>query len=120
MELLISSLIYFGVSFAVMFLVYILIIYRRKKEYTDGKKQIEINYLVKKFNLDMRKTKYSTLKLVVSLLNSFIIAFVFTVLINLDVKYIWKLLIAFLILMVLIYSLYEIVGRILSKAENKE
>ena len=67
----------------------------------------------------MKITKYKTIKLIVSFLNSFIVAFTFTVIINLKIKYAYKLMVAFLIMFVLIYSLYEITGRILKKKELK-
>ncbi len=120
MNLWIKSLIYFGTTFIIVFLIYALFINRKKKEYVEGKKQLEINYLVKKFDLDMRITKYKNIKLIVSLLNSFIIAFTFAIIVNLKVNYVFKLLIAFAILMVLIYSLYEITGRILKSKEKKK
>ena len=120
MDIIVKSLIYFGVSFLAVLLIYLLIINRFRKEYKEGMKQVEIYYLIKRFNLDMRKTKYKSIKLIVSVLNSFIIAFTFTIVINLKVKYAYKLMIAFAIMFILIYSLYEIAGRILKSKQNKE
>lgn len=111
-------LIYFFSSFCVMFLAYLLFINRYRKDYNEGKLQLSINYIIKKYNLDMRKTKYKTVKLAVSLINSFIIAFTFTVIINIK-QYIWKMLVGFVILMILIYSIYDIVGKAFKKKENR-
>lgn len=119
MDFLITNSIYFGISFILVFLVYVLFINRKRKEYVEGKNQIDINYLVKKFDLDMRKTKYKKIKWLVTFINPFIISFTFTVLININGKYIIKLLIGFVVLFILIYSIYEIVGRTLKKKEDK-
>ena len=90
-----------------------------RKEYKEGKQQVEINYLISRFKLDMRVTKYKTVKFLVALLNSFIISVTFTIIINLKFKYVYKLMIAFVIMFILIYSLYEIVGRALKRKELK-
>jgi len=119
MSVIIESLISFSICFTLVLLVYLLFINKKRKDYNVGKNSIEINYLVNKFKLDIRKTKYKTLKLLSSFINSFIIAFTFALIINLKYKYILKLLIAFVIMFVLIYSLYEIAGRILKRRENK-
>ncbi len=119
MNFIINSLIYFGISFILIFLIYVIFINRKRKEYTQGKNQIDINYVIQKFNLDMRKTKYKTLKWVISIVNSFIISFTFTIIVNINGKYIIKLLIGFVILFILIYSIYEIAGRILKNQEEK-
>lgn len=120
MNIVIKSLISFGICFIVTLLIYLLFINRKRKEYVEGKGQVDIYYLVKKYKLDMRKTKYRTVKLVVAFINSFIISFTFALIANLKYKYVLKLLIAFVIMFVLIYSLYEIVGRILKRKENKD
>ena len=120
MNVIVKSLIYFGISFITVLLIYLLFINKKfRKEYKEGKEQVEIYYLIKRFKLNMRLTKYKTIKLIVSILNSFIVAFTFTVIINLKVKYVYKLMIAFLIMFILIYSLYEITGRILKRKELK-
>ncbi len=120
MNVIVKSLIYFGICFITVLLIYLLFINRKfRKEYKEGKEQVEIYYLIKRFNLNMKITKYKTIKLIVSFLNSFIVAFTFTVIINLKIKYAYKLMVAFLIMFVLIYSLYEITGRILKRKELK-
>ena len=109
MNVIVKSLIYFGICFITVLLIYLLFINKKfRKEYKEGKEQVEIYYLIKRFKLNMRLTKYKTIKLIVSILNSFIVAFTFTVIINLKVKYAYKLMVAFLIMFILIYSLYEI------------
>lgn len=56
---------------------------------------------------------------VTSLTNSFIISFSSVVVFNVD-KWIWKILSGFVLLVILIYSLYEIEGKILKRIEDRK
>lgn len=123
MKSIITSLIYFFSSFTFIYMIHVIFINRKRKQYSKGKGQPEINYIVKKFALDFEKTSYKTVKNWVSLINSFIMAFTFTIIINIEMRYVFKLLVSFVVLMILIYSLYEILGRVLKnkeKAKTKE
>lgn len=119
MNVYIKSLIYFSICFVVVFLLYLVINKILRKKIKESREQIEINYLINRFKLNMKITKYKTIKLIVYILNSFIIAVTFTIIVNLKYKYAYKLMIAFIVMFILIYSLYEIVGRILKRRELK-
>lgn len=118
MDYIISCLIDFAVLFIVVYLVYVLFINRKRKEYKEGKKTSEIHFFIAKYNLDMRKTEYKKVLNVLTLINSFILAFTSTVVINIE-SFMFGLLVGFVIIMVLIYSLYEIAGRYFKRKENK-
>lgn len=118
MDFWIANLIYFGSSFLIMFLIYFFYFNRKKIKTGNYKQVMEVNYLVNRFNLNMRKLKYKNLLWIVNITNSFIVAVTFTIVANLD-SFIWSLLVGFVILMILVYSLYEIVGRILKKRCDK-
>ena len=77
------------------------------------------NFLVPKFKLDKSKLNLKTLIIYISFINSFIIAFVSTIIMLLDLKTIWLLIIAFILLFSLVYALYELLGRFLKKKEGK-
>ena len=109
---LVESIIFFLISFIVVFLIYIIFINKKRKEYKEGKKVTEINYLVKRFNLDLRKIKYKKIKWLVTIINSFIVALVSSIVIIID-SFLLQLLVGFILLILLTYSLYEITGRIL-------
>jgi len=115
----IVGLIYFIIVYLISFLLYILFLNRKRKNYKEGKKQMEIEYLVKRFNLDMRKTKYNTLKWSTTLLNPLIIATTFVAVISID-SLLLSLLVGFIIMVSLIYAIYEILGRTLKKKEGKK
>ena len=76
---------------------------------------MEVNYLISKFKLDKNKVLYKPMCLYCSLINGFIISFTVTVISNIKLKMVWQLLIGFVIVFGLIYSIYEIYGRILVK-----
>ncbi len=79
----------------------------------------ELDYLVAKFKLNYKKINKERAIIWISLINSFIISAVSTVIILIPFKLIWQMLIAFVLLFSLIYSLYEIYGRHLKKEEER-
>ena len=111
--------IYFLVAYIIIFLIYVLVINRKKKTYKETKENIEVQYLVKKFNLDKRKIKYSTLKWYINVVNPLIIATTFVIVTNIE-SLLWGILIGFVVMMALIYSVYELLGRILKKRGSKD
>ena len=94
-----ETVIFFIFAFIVVLLLHILIINRGRKTYKEGKKITEINYLVYKYKLDMRKIKYNDLKWATTIANS---------------------LIGFALLVILILPTYEIIGRHYQKIGGKE
>lgn len=112
------QLFWFVFVFLVMFIIYFFLLRHRIKK---QKKQTigEFNYLVNRFKLDRKKLKYKLLVWGVSLINAFIIAFVSTFIMLIPLSMIWRLLIGFVLLLALIYALYEIYGRFLAKKYKK-
>jgi len=110
--------IWFLLVFFVMFLVYFILLKRKMKKnklQTVG----EFSYLIHHYELDVKKINYQHLAMVVSLMNAFIVAFVSTFIMLIPTNMIWRLLIAFVLLFLLIYALYEIYGRYLKKKYGK-
>ncbi len=83
----------------------------------------EIKYLVNKFNLKKSKLNYKRMLFNLAGIKALIIAFVATMLcmipINKWVNLMIAFMVAFVVLMGLIYSLYEIYGRYLKRKEDK-
>ena len=109
--------------YLLVFLVYYFFLCRKKKSKKQkGKKEFkitnEMNYLITKFNLDVKTLDIKSLARGVALINAFIIAFVSTLLINLKMQTIIRLLIGFVLLFVLIYACYEIYGNYLKKGRK--
>ena len=115
-EKIIINVIYFVVSYLIIFLLYSLVINRKKKSYKDAIKQMDVLYLVNKFKLNTKKTKYNTLKWITNIVNPLIISITFIIVTNIK-SFTLGIMIGFLVMMMLIYSIYEIIGRILKKKE---
>ena len=108
---------------AIMFLLIFIITYwmnlnnYKKRKYTSIG---ELNYLLKKFNLDRKKLPVRKVLLVFSLLDAFIMAFTASFITALPVNTVFQMLIGFVLLFALIYALYEIYGRHLVKKYKKK
>jgi|UniRef100_UPI003FED7847 preprotein translocase subunit YajC len=108
---------------AIMFLLIFIITYwmnlnnYKKRKYTSIG---ELNYLLKKFNLDRKKLPVRKMLLVFSLLDAFIMAFTASFITALPVNTVFQMLIGFVLLFALIYALYEIYGRHLVKKYKKK
>lgn len=113
-----ENLIYFAASYIIFLLIYIFIINRKRKDYNSGKKITEISYIINKFKLDMRKTKYNTIKWGITFINPLIISITFIIVINIK-SFTFGLLVGFVVMLLLVYAMYEIFGRILKKKEGK-
>ena len=104
-------LIYF---FVVLFLLVFVAIYVHNLRKVKKKKQDmigELNYVIKKFKLDKKRINYKKEIRVVALLDSLIIASVGTFVTSLEIAIFLQLGLGFILMLALIYALFEIYGR---------
>lgn len=111
--------------FIVVFLINFLWIFKRgyeniKKQKSKKKnKKLEefvgLSYLIPKFKLDINKVDLNYVFFMVSLIDAFIISFVFVVITIIPWDMGFSMLLGFVLLFGLIYALYEILGRVLVK-----
>lgn len=108
---------FFLILWLIIFLLdYFFVLRRKTKSKKKNNREImEYNYLIGKFHLDEKKVLYKPLSLWCAFLNGFIISFVVTVITNIKLSFMWQILIGFVLLFLLIYSIYEIYGRHLVK-----
>ena len=76
---------------------------------------MELSYLIGKFKLDKDKLPIEVLLPVISAINAFIISLVAVVVIATNTYIILQFLIGFILLIALIYALYELLGRFLER-----
>lgn len=76
---------------------------------------VEFKYLVYKYKIKEENLLSKKMVLIVALINSLIITLTFIVISILPIKIMWQLMIGFVLLFGLIYSLYGILGLILKK-----
>ncbi len=108
--------------FIIIFLVLMLfftIFYRNRLGKSNEKKLSEVRYFTKKFKLNRNLIDLRKFYNGIALINSVIISFVSTLLMYMDIvwefNYVLELIIGFILLFLLIYSLYEIYGNILKR-----
>lgn len=89
----------------------------KKEKYT---KISELTFLVSKFKLDKKKMNYKKCLNGVAIINAFIISFTIAIVDLIPISMIYKLGIAFVILMGLIFSLYMLYGKYLQKKWGKK
>ncbi len=120
-KILFNILFFFILMFVIFFVDYYFVMRKKLKGKGKRKKEdiMEINYLVGKFKLDKSKLHYKPIALWCALINAFIMSFVATVVYNIKLHRAWQLLIAFVLLFALIYSIYEIYGRHLLRKEKR-
>lgn len=113
-----EKLIWFIIVFSVIYLFYFLFIICRKKKLEKFKTSVEVQFLVKKFKLNIDKINIKLLAHLIGLANAFIISTTFTIVEFFD-NVIIKLMMAFVSLMFLILIIYSILGKTLKKKEGK-
>ena len=119
------NLVWALILFVLIFLVNYLLVF--KKGYDNIKKQkkkkknkkiedfMGLSYLISKFSLDVNKLNLNYVFLMVSLIDAFIISIVFFVIASIPWDIGFSMLLGFVLLFGLIYSLYELLGRSLVK-----
>ena len=112
------------ITFIVIFLIDYFVILVPKCHYLQGKKKktkkkevtiMELQYLQNKFKLDLFKVDLDYVIKWFAFLNSFIIALTSTIIMLIPLNMILQLIIGFVLLIALIYALYELFGRHLVK-----
>lgn len=119
------NLVWASCLFVLIFLINFLWVFKRGYENIKKQKKkkknrkledfIGLSYLIPKFNLDINKMNLNYVFFMVSLIDAFIISFVFMVVTIIPWNVGFSMLLGFVLLFGLIYALYEIFGRILVK-----
>ena len=109
------------IVFIIVFLVNYYLVFKFRYMRVEKKKNkkledfIGLSYLIPKFKLDVNKLNINYVFIMISLFNAIIISFVFVVVSIIPWDIGFSLLLGFVLLFGLIYSLYELLGRILVK-----
>ncbi len=114
MEKLVYELILFLISFVLVFLLYQIFIVRRAKSKKNPKEPFEVTYLVSKYKLDLKKVNYKNLLRVISIVSSFDIALVVSIIVLLK-SFILEIIVGFISILVIILVSYHLVYLIYKK-----
>lgn len=110
---------YFLVFIGVFIITYILFI-RKNKKYDKNKVPVELLYLVKLYNLNIKKINYKKFVWIYSLINTFIITTVYILITYLLDNLIMQIIIGVVLLILLIIICYGLLGRCYMKKEGEK
>ena len=111
-----EMLIYFTFAYISTFILYFITFNKKNKK--RRQESIEIVYMVNKYKLNKDKINIKRIKWILNFVNPFIIAVTFLVVMMID-SFTLGLLVGFAMMLALIYSVYEIIGRLLRRREEK-
>jgi heme/copper-type cytochrome/quinol oxidase subunit 3 len=114
-----ENLMVFLLSFTFIFIIY-LIIYLVKKHKGTLRFMKEFSLLTSKYKLNRNNLDYNKLGLLIIFLNTLIISVTGTLCTMVKMNYIWQLCIGFVLLMILIYVVYGILGKVLKNKEKSD
>lgn len=107
----------FLITFVIIFIILLINhFYKKKNQKLELSK--EFTFLKSKYKLTSKDYNKETLSLITVLVNSFIISITTSIITIIKLSYIWQLLIGFTILIILIYSVYGLIGKILIKRKK--
>ena len=113
-----KELILFIFTYIFCFLIYLLFVVKKAKKMKNLKKNsyqpMEVIYLVNKYNLDLEKVDYNNLLIIISLVSSFDISVIVTILLSVK-NYILLLIIGFISVIFLILLSYHMVYLVYKK-----
>lgn len=114
-----ASLLYFIIVFIIVYFAYYFIFddMLKKEKYA---KISELVLLTRKFNLDKEKMNYRSLLNGIAIINAFIMGITVAVVDLIPFNYAIKLLIAFVMIMILMFGLYFLYGKYLNKKWGKK
>ena len=106
--------------FLLIFIVHYFMSVRKNKKYNKNKIPLELLYLVKIYNLDIKKINYRGFIWISSLINTFIITTVYIIISYLLEKLIFQIIVGIVLLILFIIICYGLLGRYYMKKEGKK
>ena len=107
------------IVFIVLFVLHYILFVRKNKKYDKNKVPLELLYLVKIYNLNIKKINYRKFVWIYSLINTFIITTVYIIITYLLESLILQIIIGVILLILFIIICYGILGRYYMKKEGK-
>jgi len=116
---LMENLFIFAITFTVVFLVMLMMYFKDRKS-GRIKKSKEVLILQNRFKVDKKKLNPEKLGLLFVLLYSSIISVTGTIASDLELSYVWRLLIALAMMLILIYIAFAFIAMFLNRKGNKK
>lgn len=105
--------------FMLIFLFHFWFIIRKNKKYDKNKIPVELMYLKKRYNLSLKNITYSNFVWIYSLIDTFIIATVYIIVMYLVKGFVWQIIIGSVLLILLIIICYGLLAKCYLKREGK-
>ena len=115
-----NSLLLFGLSYIILFIIYLIFFYiigLKKKRILSS---MQVEFLKVRFKFKNKDLNEKALGIIICIIDPLIISLTGTIVSLPKWHYILQLILGFVILMILIFSFYEIVGRIIKRKVDKK
>ena len=113
-------LIEYLIVFLVLFIFHYIFVVRKNKKYNKDKVPIELLYLVKLYDLNVKKINYKKFIWIYSFINTFIVSTVYIIISNLLESLIMQIIFGIILLILFIIICYGLLGRYYMKKEGKK
>lgn len=111
-------LVEYAIVFVFVFILTYILFIRKNKKYNKNNVPIELLYLVKIYDLDIKKINYKKFVWIYSLINTFIISTVYILITYLLESLILQIIIGIILLILFIIICYGLLGRYYIKKEG--
>ena len=115
----IKVLIEYVVVFVVLLILHYFLFVRKQKKYDKNKVPLELLYLIRLYDLDVKKINYKKFVWIYSFINTFIISTVYIIIAYLLDKLIMQIIVGVILLILFIIICYGLLGRYYMKKEGK-
>ncbi len=119
MEGTMEYIVYFILTFLIVYTISYFLMVRKAKEYNPNKIPIEVAYLLRKNKLDMKKISYHSFVRTISLVGALIMAITVVAIFPIQ-NILLQLLVGFLIMIPLIFISYQIIANYYKKKGSKD
>lgn len=109
-----NEIILFLMTYLFVFFIYQIFIIRKAKRKNSKKRPMEVNYLINKYHIDIKRIDYKKLLLIISLVSSLDISILVTIILIFD-SYFIKIVVALLLVIPIIVISYHFIGRYYKK-----
>ena len=114
-----ESLVLFVCSYFVFFVIYLIFFYIRGLKRKAILNSLQVEFLKVRFGFKNKELKPKKIGFIITLIDPLIISLTGTIVSLPKWNYILELLLGFVLLIALIYSFYEIIGRIIKRKVDK-
>ena len=115
-----ESILTFIIAYILMFIIYFIFFYLKGKKHNSILNSIQVEFLKIRFQFKNKDLKQTKIGIIICFIDPLIISLTGTIVSGINMNFIIQILLGFVLLMALIFSFYEILGRIISKKINNK